>query len=229
MRQTLKIAVMVLVVAALAATGVALAQSDDGVSVFDNGNDQTAPLPTAPDDEVSGLGGASFSSRILEWLAPLVDDGTITQDQAQAVADTLGERMPGPGAFARGVIALHETADFLGITEAELIQAVRDGSTLADIAVANGHSAEELIDHLVGLMSERLDQAVAAGRLTEDQAAAQLDTAREHITAAVNGEIDGPLGGMGPGFGVGPGFGRHMGNGPCTDTDDSDEMADLGA
>lgn len=209
MKQTLKIGAIVLAVAALAMTGVALAQSDDEATT-----DQATTVEEAP-----------LRSKIVEWLAPLVDDGTIDQSQAEAVADTLAEALPRPnGPLGRGLEAVREAADFLGLTPQELGEAVRDGQTLAEIAVANGSSADALIGYLTGLAEEHLTDLVADGRITEEQKADMLANVTEHLTGVVNGEIDRPLRG-GPGMGGGrhggmggPGMGG-PGGGPCMDGD----------
>lgn len=209
MKQTLKIGAMLLVVAALAMTGVALAQSDDAGNTDPATNVEETPI----------------RSKIVEWLAPLVDEGTIDQSQAEAVADTLAEALPRPhGPMGRGIEAIGEAADFLGLTQEELVAALRDGQTLADLAVANGSTADALTDHLVGLAEAHLDELVADGRITAEEKADMLEHMTERITASVNGEIERPFMG-GPGMGRG----RHggMGDGPCMDGDT--EAEDLGA
>lgn len=221
MKQTLKIGAMLLVVAALATTGIALAQSDDGTSVF-----AAADGATAADE-------TPFHSRIVEWLAPLVDAGTITQDQAAAVADTLAEHMPHlrPG-LGRGIVAGQEAADFLGMTGRELFGALRDGATLAEIAADHGSSAEELIDHLVGVAAERLDEAAADGRITEDEKAEMLAEATERITGLVNGDLERPFFEEGFGRPGDMGRGPHeglMGNGRCQDDVADSGITGLGA
>ncbi|MBN2114695.1 MAG: hypothetical protein JW785_11290 [Acidimicrobiia bacterium] len=183
MKQTLKIGAMLLVVAALTMTGVALAQSEED-SVFDETSTDASPL----------------RDKIVEWLVPLVEDGTIDQGQANAVAETLAEALPRPhGPMARGLDAARAAAEFLGLTPQEIGEALRDGQTLADIASAQGKTAEALIDHLVGLAAEHLDGLVADGRITEEQKEDMLARATERLTALVNGEIERPLRG-GPGF-----------------------------
>ena len=108
MKQTLKIGAMLLVVAALAMTGVALAQSGDEA--------------TTTTTEATTVEATPLRSQIVEWLAPLVDEGTIDQSQAEAVADTLAEALPGlPGRMGRGLEMVREAADFLGLTPEELV------------------------------------------------------------------------------------------------------------
>jgi polyhydroxyalkanoate synthesis regulator phasin len=208
LKQTLKIGAMLLVIAALTMTGVALAQS---------GSDQSGGNVAA-----SATTDHPVVSKILEWLAPLVDDGTITQSQADAVAQALAQDLPAPGtvfrAVFRGVELVREAADFLGMTPQEIAQAMRDGSTLAQIAADHGSSGQDLIDHLVGVVGQQLDQAVANGRLTADQATQALANATERITALVNGEA-----GRGPAAGfMGP-MGHFRGHGTFGDHSGSDD------
>ena len=213
MKQTLKIGAMLLAVAALAMTGVALAQSGDEATTDETTTAQAATVEATP-----------LRSKIVEWLAPLVDEGTIDQSQAEAVADTLAEALPrSHGPMGRGLEAVREAADFLGLTPEDLAAAVRDGQTLAEIAVANGSTAQALIDHLTGLAAEHLDDLVADGRITEEQKAEMLDHMTDRITDLVNGDLDRPM--MG-----GPGLGPHRGqggDGSCMD--DDTELEELGA
>jgi hypothetical protein len=225
LRQTLKIGAMLLVVAALVTTGIAVAQSDDGGAVF------TALEDATDSDQVALFGERPVRARILEWLAPLVEDETIAQDQAEAVADTLVDHLPRwRGAIVRGLHGLDDAADFLGMTARDLAEALRDGATLGDLAEDHGLGAEALIDHLVGLVQTHLDAAVTDGRITEEEAAEHLARATEHITDLVNGVLERPL--LGEGFGGGPGFGRHgggMGGGPCQDAGSESGLTEPGA
>lgn len=78
-------------------------------------------------------------------------------------------------------------AEYLGITEAQLREQLRDGKSLADIAKAtNGKTVEGLKAAIKADATERLDQAVKAGHLTQaqrDKIAADLD---ERIDDIVN-------------------------------------------
>lgn len=164
MKQTLKIGVTVLLVAALAMSGIALAQT--------GGADDEAPRA-----------GEGPVAKILEILAPLIEDGTITQAQAEAVAEAMAEArpMPRPPRWARFVIGT--AADFLGVEVEDLVAQLREGSTLAEIA---GAQTDALIAALVAGVEERLDEAVADGRLTQEEADEKLAEATERITSFVN-------------------------------------------
>jgi polyhydroxyalkanoate synthesis regulator phasin len=149
-----------------------------------------------------------------EALDGLVEDGTLTQAQADAVEQALEAARPerggrGPGG-GRGIEA---AATAIGVEVDVLRDALRDGSTIADVAAINGVDVQTVIDAMVAAAQEHLDEQVAAGDLTADEAATRLTEVSERITAMVNGEL--PAGGPG-GFG-GRGHGPHGdtdGNGP---------------
>jgi len=204
MKQTLKIGITLVVVAALAMSGIALAAQAE--------NDTTVDVTETP-----------AYSRILDTLQPLVDDGTLDEGEAAAVAELLagefrGGRGQGPGAF-KGLAAV---ADFLGLDADEMRAALEEYDTIAAIAEANGSSADAVIDHLLTLCEERLSEAVENGRITEDEKAELLADAEERITEMVNNPLpepgDRPHRGRGPGFGGG-GIGPGDGTGPIHDID----------
>ncbi|QDB79881.1 hypothetical protein FE251_11225 [Georgenia wutianyii] len=124
-----------------------------------------------------------------EALADLVEDGTLTQDAADAVAEALGEqdgpRDHGRGGGGGGGVSLDAAAEKLGLTAEELREELADGSTLADVAEEQGVGTAELVDALVAAATERLDEAVADGRLTQADADERAATLEEQITEAV--------------------------------------------
>jgi uncharacterized protein (DUF433 family) len=154
-----------------------------------------------------------------------VEDGWITQEQADERAQGLVERMtdlvngdllpfPGPIALPRGrgfgdgpIAAAAET---IGITPAELLEELGDGSPIADVAEKHGVDAGAVIDAIVEAMRERLDQAVEDGWLTQERADALAGAFEERAADLVNGE---PLPFPRPGWHRGP-FG-----GPNLDVD----------
>jgi len=198
MKHTLKIGITVLVVASLAMSGIALAQTDEST------------------DEAS----QNVVTRIAERLQSLVDDGTITADQAEAVAETLadGPRPKGPRGHHRGP-NFGAIAEFLGMEREEFREALQEYDTLADLAAANGSSGTELTDFLVDKAEERLDQAVADGKIDQADADEKLADASEKIAEMVNSEIPDIAGQGGrcrPGRG-GPGGQSDVGGQPPAD------------
>ena len=142
-------------------------------------------------------------------LDDLVADGTIDQAQADAVAEALAEARPDRGRHHRPGVHLDRVADALGITVAELRTALEAGDTLAEIAVANGSSAEALVDALVIELDARLDEQVAAGDLTQAEADARSAEAAGRLADIVERELPeggfaGRHGGRGPGHRFGP-------------------------
>jgi hypothetical protein len=75
-------------------------------------------------------------------------------------------------AFVRGAATaapcregLADLADVVGISTDDLRAALRDGQTLAQVAEANGVDPQQVVDVLVANGTERLDAAVASGRI----------------------------------------------------------------
>ncbi len=154
---------------------------------------QDADTDTSSDDMPDGV---EPGQRVRELLQDLVDDGTITSDQADAVATHLAEHRPehapgdrggrghrgGPGRDGEVVAGL------LGIDAETLREELVAGNSIADIAEANGVDVQTVIDALVDEAAGHLDLAVEDGRLTDDEAAEKLADVTERITARVNGE-----------------------------------------
>jgi hypothetical protein len=140
---------------------------------------------------------AEMGARLRQMLQPLVEDGTITAAQADAVATHLVENRPergegreargpggrhgGPGTFGHGV-ASDDLADLLGLDPQDLREQLRDGATLAEIALAQGVAPQEVVDELVGELEERVGNAVENGRLDQAEADERLAEAEAKIT-----------------------------------------------
>jgi hypothetical protein len=188
-----------------AADDPAVVQQDDGttpdstVPSDDTTDDTTADTtpdatdeatPDATDDATQEL---DREARIREALQELVDAGTITAEQADAVASHLADELPvrerygpfGRHHHGRGFDG-EVVAGLLGITTEQLRDALRDGSSIADIAAENGVDVQVVIDALVAEVQDHLDVAVADGRLTQAEADEKLAEATERITDMVN-------------------------------------------
>ncbi len=123
-------------------------------------------------------------------------------DALQAAAPQGGPGGPGrPGPKGPGFAVVAET---LGLTEEEVRQAVIDGQTLAELAAANGSSAEELVDAILADIKSHMDEKVAAGDLTQEEADAKLAEAEERVAEFVNNTKP-PIGPGGQGGPGGPG------------------------
>jgi uncharacterized protein YidB (DUF937 family) len=138
-------------------------------------------------------------------LQGLVDDGTLTQEQADKVAQTLKDARPEGGPMGHGHPrpGLDAVATALGIDRSELRTALESGKTIADVASEKGVDVQTVIDAIVAEMNSHLDEAVANGRLTQAQADEMKANATQRATDLVNGvKPDGPpdgfRGGMAP-------------------------------
>jgi hypothetical protein len=155
-------------------------------------------VPVLADTE----GESSVVDRITDALSGLVDDGSLTQEQADEVATTLGEAGLGRGGHHDGGrIGLETAAEALGMTEDDLRTALEpDGTTLADVAEEEGVEVDTLVDALVQAQQDRIAQAVEDGRLTQEEADERLADLEERVTERVN-SADPGRGHHGPGRG----------------------------
>ena len=150
--------------------------------------------------------GNGRMSALREALQGLVSDGTLSDTQADKVAERLAEvapprgmrggpgtggpgmrgHGPGRGGHGIGMLAAEKIAEAAGVTVAELHEARHAGMSLAEIAAAEGISRDTLIDGLVALAEKRLDDAVTAGRLTAEQADERRSGLAERIGSMVD-------------------------------------------
>lgn len=176
---------------------------------------------TALEDRVASLRQA---------LTGLVSDGTLTQAQADQVASALAEHGP-RGHGGRGGFGLTGVLEDLGITAEEVRAAAQAGTTLAELAEANGVSSQRLVDALVAATQERLDDAVADGRLTQAEADERAAEVESRITQSLDEPVRlgrGHRGGHGGGGGgghhsSGAGEGADPSTGPSTAPSQSDD------
>lgn len=151
--------------------------------------------------EQLGVDSAKLADALEQALENRVDeavaDGRLTEEQAAELKERIGSgeypllglRAGGPG-FGHEVHGpggrLDAAASFLGLTEAELRDRLRDGSTLAEMAKAEGKTVAALVDALVAAAKTELAEAVERGRLTDAQRDRLLEDLEERIAERVN-------------------------------------------
>ena len=169
---------------ALTTPGVSGAQTDSTTS-------STTSADTKPDRE----------AQLRETLKPLLDNGTLTQAQVDAVVGALkaAEPVGGHRGGLRGGADLSVAATTIGITADELRTALQSGQSIADVATAKGVAPQSVIDAMVAAMKQRLAESVTAGKLTQAKADELAASATTRITDVVNGVAK-----PGRGFGVRP-------------------------
>lgn len=174
--------------------------------------------PTASAEESAAARLADRVTLIREALNDLVSAGTIDESQADAVAESLAEQLPGRGPGPGGPgghgwhgggpggpigIQLEMAAATLGITVDELHAALIEGQSLADVAAEQGVDIEALVSALVEAAQARIAERVAAGDLTQAEADERTAHLTDRITELVERE--------------GPAFGHDRGDRPGLD------------
>ena len=203
------VAALVLAAGALAQTDAFSPREESDALVAD----AAERLGVAP-DELSDALREAYSNRIDDALA----QGRITEEQAERLREALESGdLPllhgpwgghGPGHGGHGPFGgLDAAAEFLGLGEDELREALGDGDTLADVAEERGKSVDGLVDALAENARAQLDQAVEDGRLTEAMRDRIAENLEERVRALVTEGFRGHHGGPGHHLRGGPLFG----------------------
>jgi len=175
-----------------------------------------------------GVDPAKLTDALQKALENRIDEavkaGWLTEAQGRTMKQRIesgdfplfgGAGFAGPRGFAhRGFRDIDSAAEYLGISEDALRLRLRDGDTLAEVAKEKGKSVDGLVSAIVAGTAKRLDEAVAAGRITKAQRDEIVAGLKERTTAIVSGDFPALKGRGGPGFGrdfgphgFGPGFG----------------------
>jgi hypothetical protein len=158
--------------------------------------DTTAPAagPTTPSGEQAKAPGTWMK----DALAPLVEDGTITQAQADAVIAAIEAARPahgpgdhhGPGGPGRGGFGgLDAVATAIGITSEELRTALEGGQTIAEVAKAQGVDLAKVTDAMVAAYTQHEQDEVAAGQETQARADEEIAAFKDRVDEIVNGTM----------------------------------------
>jgi hypothetical protein len=165
-------------------------------------DDAAGQLGVEP-DELSNALEQALKNRVDE----AVEDGRLTKEQGERIKERieagdvpffgLGPLARGfgpPGGFERPKhmlfrVQLDAAARYLGMTRAQLHEALHDGKSLAQVAKDRDKSVDALIDALVDAAEKELDEDVEAGRLTESEKNEMLSGLRKRITDFVNGRF----------------------------------------
>ncbi len=180
--------------------------------------------------EDQGLSRDEFVAAIVDSITEAVDkgveEGAIDADRAAEMLADLPDRVDemidkGPGELHRHGPRHHrggpglqgaseEVQGLLGLSAEEMRSALAEGQSLADLAQQQGVSIDALTDVLIAGAEERIDAAVADGKIDADRAEEMRDRLEEMIDDAINREFDGEARG-GPGRHGHGRFGRGMG------------------
>jgi transposase-like protein len=169
----------------------------DGDTIADVARVHDVPVSDVVDEVV-----ASEQRR----LERLVADGMLTREQADALSEDLRERaidfvngelapFPIVGGPPMGLPGVHvdiegplaDAADAIGVDASDLVAALRDGDTIAEVARAHGVPVSEVVDAILAPMRADLDRAMENGWLTRPQADALAADLEERASDLVNG------------------------------------------
>jgi len=158
--------------------------------------------------EFLGVSVEEYEAAVDQAQQQVVDEalaeGWLTEEQAERMQERFekgfGPAMKGPGLAplrakpgrpggprrggfagrpADGRLAL--TAEVLDVPVEDLVAALKDGQTIAEVAAAQGVDTQAVVDAHLEALSERLDRAVENGRMTEKQAQWLLEQAQTQI------------------------------------------------
>lgn len=158
--------------------------------------------------------------RVGKWAVAALAGGLIiagvaaftSSAQGPAPAQTPQATCPmgGPGAgfgFRFGGAMLDTLASALNMKVDALTQALQSGKTVADLAKAQNMTLEQVVDKLIAARKATLQQAVDAGRITQQQMDAALNTMRTQMLENLQNGVCAP--GLGPGYGHRAGADNH--------------------
>ena len=158
-------------------------------------------IPTAAD----ALASRDNPNKMKTILDGLVTKGTITQAQEDAILQAVKDAAPtpnpkavrptGPSAMSFIGDPTKAASDYLGLDLKTLSTQLRAGKSVADIAngLGGGKSAPGLIGILTNAANGKVDQAVAANKLTADQAVTLKAKIATEITTFVNRSFTKPV------------------------------------
>ena len=178
--------------AAIGATQLGGSPSEESKAVV---NDAAKQLGVDPSKLTSALKKA-----LEDRVDAAVAAGRLTKAQGEELKQRIeSEDFPlfGPPFLGFGHVdfffhGLDAAALYLGLTESQLRTQLEGGKTLAEIAKAQGKSADGLIAAMKAHVKTKLDAAVTAGRLTKSDEAKILSDLDRRLSDLVNRKLTRP-------------------------------------
>ncbi len=141
-----------------------------------------------------GIGRNALDSAIQQSAEQTIDEavtsGKLTQEQGAILKQRIqkgkgvfffGSRKGGKLGFPGCRPGLDTVARTLGITTDELRSELASGKTLSQVITEHGKTVDDVVHALVAEAQTKLDQAVADGRLTQEQANQILSTLPDRL------------------------------------------------
>jgi polyhydroxyalkanoate synthesis regulator phasin len=178
--------------------GTAVAQSDTDGGLGQSFIDRLAEKLGMTPDELE----TTIKETQDEAIDDAVADGRLTEEQGTALKERVDSgsgifrMMPerhafGMHAFRQLDINLATIASELGMTTDELRDELAAGSTLSEVISAHGSTVEVIVTALVAEAESELDEAVANGNLTQEQADEMLANLPERLTQMIESGLPG--------------------------------------
>ena len=203
------VAAVVAILGAIAVVGVVAAQEPtDGWQAWASSFPQQMKGAVA-----SALGisveeyDAALGTAREQLLEQAVTEGHLTQEQADRMRERADQGLGfGPGMRGRGAWGpgkgwadsesspVAVAADALDMTADELSAELKDGKSIADVANERGVDPQTIADSILAGLKDRLAQAVADGKITQEQADQMLSRMEER---ALDLDSTFPFGGRG--------------------------------
>jgi hypothetical protein len=91
---------------------------------------------------------------------------------------------------ARSTPVIDALGELTGLSKREIVAQLFDGKTFAQIAESHGSSGDALVDEVLANASDRLEDAVASGYISQERSDEILANLEEFLPKLVFGEVD---------------------------------------
>ena len=173
--------------AAIAALGLLAAIVATPLAVAAASGDPTAtPSTTGTLCQRDNAGGQGWGARLLTGL---IDEEIISQDQADQIrgyVSSKAETACVSGHLLAPYDVMQVSTQVLGLSEREIVAALRQGQSLADLAAQQGVVVEDLTEALKTKATDNGAWYVSQGKLTQEQVDAALGGIDERIQTIVD-------------------------------------------
>jgi hypothetical protein len=197
------IATLVAILGVAAVGAVVYAQDDGSGGPFDFGGRFRQALA-----DILGISVEEYDAAVEQAQDRVVDEaldeGWLTEDQAEMLrwrmdqAPGFGMRGmdKGFGGFEHGMFGhrnnlISIAADQLDMSLTDLLTELQDGKSIADVAAEKGVDTGAIVDAYLAELKTDLDEAVAEGRITQNQADYSLEQAEERAVDQLSNTWEG--------------------------------------
>ncbi|WP_067936877.1 hypothetical protein [Alicyclobacillus kakegawensis] len=132
-----------------------------------------------------------------QYLNQAVQNGKLTANKEQAIIQKFDSNVQKlvehkfTAHPAKRAQALKAIAQILGVSEQTLLQDLKNGQSIAQVAESKGISVDSLVSQLTAKVKAHLDQAVQNGKLTSNKEQQILNNLQKRLTRLV--QHQGPL------------------------------------